>query len=611
MLLFHAGLGAFRHGYVGVSVFFVISGYLFASMVVTRIERGEFDYFGYLHRRLSRLYPMLMVGILFAALVGYLLIIPRHLEDASRVLALSAVFLTNFYYVREFDYFDQVASGDPAIHFWSIAVEMQFYVFVPLILLAFRRRLGVALWALFVLSIVSGFILDRHAPAENYYVTSSRVWEFLAGALAARYVLKGLRSQIAVMIGALLICLSLVDYGSPIASLNIYIAVLGTVLLLLGPHHWMRVPMGSVVILLGASTYAVYILHQPLFVGFGLVLNDWTDKLLLPAIAIVFLSGIAAHLFIERPLYFNRGPLSRKSRKRWLIGSACAVCAVGFGILGDATDGFAYRTSVLSDTSFAEVDQRLARNYGLSANCNDLTMLPSCSTGANPTVALWGDSFAMHLANWLVASPTDIDFVQITRSACAPVVGVAQVIDGRDVQACMNANLANANWLMHNPDIETIILASPFDLIISDIQTAEAFFASGSSEQIVRQAISDTVAMLRDAGKRVVLVGPTPSNGRDLGACLGQSLLSGRASERCNVLVDAIEGKVSAIYDALSQLEGVPVIELPTILCSPEECLASLGEKILYNDDSHLSVEGSTALGDFFDLAGTAVSVAR
>lgn len=238
VILFHAGLGVFSGGYVGVDVFFVISGYLITTIILGQIVEGRFSLLDFYNRRSRRIMPALFLVMGCTIPAAFLLMLPSQFQDFAQSVAAVGIFSSNILFWLESGYFAAAAELKPLLHTWSLAVEEQYYVLFPLLLLGLWR-LGartalMILGAIFAASLIASQILATRAPGANFYLLPSRAWELLAGSLCAIWIMRRGRSGNALLstLGLALIVASIFIYDSntPFPSLYALAPVGGTAL---------------------------------------------------------------------------------------------------------------------------------------------------------------------------------------------------------------------------------------------------------------------------------------------------------------------------------------------------------------------------------------------
>lgn len=194
VILFHAGLGLFSGGFVGVDIFFVISGYLITTIILERLNGPGFSLLDFYARRARRILPALLLIMVVTTPFAWAWMMPSEFKDYAQSLAAVSLFSSNFLFWLESGYFAAAAEAKPMLHTWSLAVEEQYYLFFPLLLMLFWRRTArgtvMLLCAILVLSLVTSEILWRQAPEANFYLLPSRAWELMVGSLCAVSVLR-------------------------------------------------------------------------------------------------------------------------------------------------------------------------------------------------------------------------------------------------------------------------------------------------------------------------------------------------------------------------------------------------------------------------------------
>ena len=189
VILFHAGFETFSGGFVGVDVFFVISGYLITTIIIAELEQGKFSIINFYERRARRILPALFLVMLVCIPLAWFWLLPRDMQDFSQSLVAVTVFASNILFWRESGYFDTAAELKPLLHTWSLAVEEQYYVIFPLFLMSFwrlgKRWIMILLVAVFVVSLALAQWASLAKPSAAFFLLPARGWELLVGAFAA------------------------------------------------------------------------------------------------------------------------------------------------------------------------------------------------------------------------------------------------------------------------------------------------------------------------------------------------------------------------------------------------------------------------------------------
>lgn len=492
VIFFHAGFKTFQGGFAGVDIFFVISGYLITTTTLTDIQRHHFSLLAFYERRARRILPALFFVMLACCSLAWFWLQPADMQEFARSLIAIPYFVSNILYWSEAGYWETASELKPLLHTWTIAVEAQFYITFPLLLILIWR--SHQRWSLhFVIAIgVLSFIIAQWGaytfPTANFYLLPSRLWEFALGAVVGIVLLDRkapkhspfsyqnangiLARELSGSIGLCLIIFSLLQlHGNlPFPSIFALLPTVGTGLILsFASANTLvgRLLSHPMLVKLGAVSYSAYLWHHPLFAfAHHRSLNGLTAKLVWGLIFLSFLLAYFTYQYVEKP-FRNRIAVSQKTFFLfWLIGS---LLFVEIGILGHLTSGFSDRTSnrhfdssllipVVPGTVVAQIQDnsidrllhenailqirldaadsqfshqpRHASGFGLGPICDGAaTSAPECRTHENPDILLWGDSFAMQLAPGILASHPEARLVQMTKSVCGPFFDLAPVAE--------------------------------------------------------------------------------------------------------------------------------------------------------------------------------------
>jgi peptidoglycan/LPS O-acetylase OafA/YrhL len=352
VILFHAGFTLFSGGFVGVDVFFVISGFLITSIIVEELKTGRFSVLRFYERRARRILPALFTVMAACVPFAYRLLSPDDLKDFAQSLAAICLFASNVLFWGESGYFDTQAELKPLLHTWSLAVEEQFYVVFPLLLLAaWRLGRGVLLSLIGAIAVVSLFIsIDevRNFPSAAFYLLPSRAWQLLVGALASfvadRWPSAALRQPAVRLAGEavgwggvvmIVLALFLFDERTPFPGLNAALPTIGTALVLLCASD--RTSVGRMLawrplVGLGLISYSAYLWHQPLFAFTKhALLADLPADLAIVLCAVTIVLACLSWRYVEQP-FRDRGLISRGAV--FALSAAGMAAFVGLGFIG-------------------------------------------------------------------------------------------------------------------------------------------------------------------------------------------------------------------------------------------------------------------------------------
>ncbi len=598
VLFYHAGFRTIGGGFVGVDVFFVISGYLITRLIRDEVEAtGRFSFLDFYVRRVRRLFPALVATILGSALLAALLFSPQQLMRFA-ASAVAAVFsLSNVLFWLEADYFDAIASTKPLLHTWSLAVEEQFYFLWPVTLTVLlarwpRRGTPVALGLLCLASLVLAEIWIGIDRAGAFFLLPTRVVELGIGAALVwlapvaprgRLALEGLCLAGFVLIGCA--CLAFTEQ-TPFPGLAALVPCLGAALVILGaaaPVTALPLRLAPVV-WTGRISYSLYLVHWPVVVFYEAFLFD--DLGLADRWAVVGLSfALAAlqHRFVEERFRHVRpeglpGPV--------FLGRA-ALAASALAAAGGATlisGGWPGRIPA-DRLVMTNREQRLEveRRYCAASDPRfvELGDIFTCQVwrGEDRDIVLWGDSHAMHLVPGFARAFPDHNLLVAFQPACAPQRGFGEYRAERGREDCARRNHAVLEALDDLP---------PTDVVISGAKRGDPAVIAG--------ATGEMVAALEAQGHRVVVLGDVirPDRARDLADCANvpEWLVSdARRAARCVGDPETVGRELD--YNAVMAEKAPRFVQINDLQCPEGACAFFADGRILFRDDHHLTIEGS------------------
>ena len=440
VVLYHAGLPGFSGGFVGVDIFFVISGYLISGIIWRDLGRGHFSLADFYARRIRRIFPALCAVLATSAIAAWFLLIPADLIALGKSLNATALFYSNFQLLKEVGYFDAPAMDKPLLHTWSLSVEEQFYAVWPLLLLATARLLPArrVLPLLLVLAATSLILaqlkLGQH-PKDAFYVSYYRMWELMTGAalaIASPFILPRRAAALIATAGLAAIAYAVLFYNSamPFPGLTALAPCLGAALIIAAGGS--RNPVSSALGLgpfrfVGLISYSLYLIHWPLLSFAHLYLNDVLalPQRLFLVLASVFLAFMSWRL-IETP-FRVAPPLHANTFFRGAV-AAGVLCVAGVAFVNTA--GFPSR---VSDKVLA-AEALPAKSYAeVAAYCHPVAVEglrggAACVLGDPKRkaydIVLWGDSHAHHFAPAIasLAKANNASGILFTFSSCGPLL---------------------------------------------------------------------------------------------------------------------------------------------------------------------------------------------
>lgn len=402
VILFHAGFETFSGGFVGVDIFFVISGYLITSIIVGELASGNFSFASFYERRARRILPALSVVILASIPAAWLWMLPDEFIEFGRSMLSIAVFASNFYFRTATDYFGAAAEEKPLLHTWSLAVEEQYYFVFPLLLWALwrwgRARIGILLATLAAVSLAFAEWQVRLNPDQIFFDTRGRIWELLGGALVALYHSSSARRahhaithHIGAALGLGLIVYAIVGFDESTESpgLPIALPVLGAMLVILfsTPATIAGKILGSKPFVgIGLISYSAYLWHQPLLAFTRLRTPDDPSSLALGLSSILALAlAYPTWRFVEQP-FRNRARIGRRPIAIFALTASVTMAALGALVVHK--EGFDYRFE--GDTTTVQVLDNLHAERG------EITRSGECQYNRKTAI----NSFELFVKSW-------------------------------------------------------------------------------------------------------------------------------------------------------------------------------------------------------------------
>ena len=632
IVIFHAFPAVLPGGFVGVDVFFVISGFLITGIIARQRDAGGFSWRGFYLRRARRIVPAYVVVALATAGLAAWIELPRQLAPTGGALTASGLFLANILFSLKFDYFAPAAQQNPLLHLWSLGVEEQFYLVWPLLIAGLSlpglRRirpwlaavlLAASLWA------AQTLVAHDHAPWA-FFGLPARAWEFLAGGVVSLGLVRApwnaRSANLAAALGLLLILGSLVLLNStaPFPGLTAVPACLGTALVLWsgqglkpGVAVLLRTP---VAVGLGRVSYSFYLWHWPLLVlaaGFAPQPLDLKARAGLLVLALVL--AVITWALVEQP--FRRGPMDRPGR-RLALALSPLLLVIGVGALLLISHGLPGRLSPAARDAAALEDTDINPLRHVCFGHAGPIAPNGCRIGAAPTatdydVLVWGDSHAdavtPGVAAW--AQKRGWSVREAAQGGCPPLVGLRiRVLNGPELD-CRSASAQALSEIAANPKLKLIVLAARWPLYRDEPPFYDANSPRVAVEGIatpgVRPTLSQSLRATLDAiaasgtHARVLIIGPVPELTFSPPECLAEALQMRWDKTACwsapaELPLARARPAEAEIRAAVAARPAVLAVYPSGRLCSAQTCLSALGGRPIYFDDDHLSASGARSL---------------
>lgn len=600
---FHAFPGRVPGGFIGVDVFFVISGYLIASLLLRDLRQGTFGIGRFYARRVRRIFPALSLVLITSLLVGRATLAPTEFAQLGQHAAASAAFVVNLVLWAQSGYFATGLESRPLLHLWSLGVEEQFYLAWP-VALAFLFRRTAPSWlpvlAIAAASLALNLYLVCGSPEAAFYSPLTRLWELLVGGLLAyhreapapapRGTLRGAASGLG--LGLVVLAAVVFDGSQSFPGWRAIVPVAGTALLIeAGPGAWLNRALLAhpLPVFVGLISYPLYLWHWPALALSPLLDVAWSENQeRMLKLLVLAGSGVAAYLtyrFVERPVRFAK------------VGSTAALClamAVPL-VAGALVAAVGYRAQLPDNPRRREIAEWMAyqqeqrpelfrdRHCSLGEDQDATQFASECFASAETrpgeSTLLWGDSHAAHLAPGIRSHGVPSGFAQLSATSCPPILGYA----ARRRPHCADINRWVLEWVKrHRP--RTILLA-----------------ASWPSYDGYQELAGTVVELEALHGPRVVVVGPVPSFRERVSDVLARESSDTALPERLPSSRLARLRRADSELREIATRAGADYVSPLSLLCNDRDCLVAPGGTtagILLFDQSHLTAAGSSYVAE-------------
>lgn len=598
VVLFHANPGLLPGGFLGVDIFFVISGFLITALLIEDLQDGQYSLARFYERRARRILPALLAMVGVTLLLAWALMVPHNFGPTAHSAAAAAAFVSNVFFWQTTDYFDIEALGQPLLHTWSLAVEEQFYILFPVLLALFWRRVRLR-WVvagLIVLTLASLALAAWGAvvhPKINYYFTFSRMWELFLGCLGAFLARFGtMRANgvlAAVGVVAVLGSMAMFRPATLHPGLLTLIPTVGALLVLVWGDHTGgvgRVLGWGPLVAIGKISYSLYLWHYPVF-SFAAAqgpVSASAGNILAQVVLVVALS-VLSWRFVERPFRHRRGGRG-PARALWIAAGAVGVTiALGQGLAAYPDLALRYQMQSQEGRAMLEFPQtyraikKSLQNPSLCffRDAASLRGAASCIPPARPNLVIWGDSHAEALAEGFAAIFPATGF--LGGPGCSPLI---------DAGSTLTADCAN-----QNRHIVAALQGNPPDILV-----LHAYWRNASDAiNLVPQTIA---ALRRDLPKtRIVVLGGVPNWFPTLPEQILAAGVLGRFDAEVTAQLDGVseaDGMLARVLGDQIAAGDVILLHLTDLVCRGQACRAYAGTTPFAYDYGHMTHEGATLL---------------
>ena len=624
VVLFHAGVWPFRSGYVGVDVFFVISGFLIGGIIYRGSAKGSFSLVSFYARRARRILPMLFLIVFVSLVAGLALLTSAELKRLAESAASAMAGVSNFYFWQTSTYFSQDARLDPLLMTWTLGVEEQFYLTLPIILLftrRFRPRTQLLVLAALALgSLVLSVTASARAPTASFYLLPTRFWELGAGVLLAIWQSQGgqrptrLVGNVLSLAGAVAIGLAIVAFDETTAypGAAALLPVLGATVLIASEGSWInsKVLASPPLVAVGLISYSWYLWHW-LLMAFARFCSVQPPPVLVlsGAALLALLLAAASWRFVEQP--FRRSSLSGGTTILAYALASASLIVVSVGL--KLADGLPQRLSPAVsriEAAATATHKNPCMTYG-----RILKVSPACvsTDRRKPVVAIIGDSHAGALAIGLqeVAGQNGWGVDVFAKPSCRPLLGTTVRRHDQPNLAIDCARFVDAvlKHVANDPSVVSVMLVGLWIGPLVNSPDEERYYdlndpdSQVSGTELFAMGLFRAVNQLMASGKRVFLVEDVPHWPFDtmrratietipLRAAIEHLIEGGRIPSSVaarNADNDAAEDLVSEV----ATLTGARLLDVPAAICPGGSCRYKDGDVIFYADQSHLTKEGA------------------
>jgi peptidoglycan/LPS O-acetylase OafA/YrhL len=600
-------------GYVGVDVFFVISGFLITGIILQKLQNGTFTFADFYARRVRRIFPALSLVLAASLVTGWFVLEPAAYEDLGANTAAGAGFVSNLLLWKQTSYFGPAAAHKPLLHLWSLGIEEQYYALWPLLLATLwklRNRL-VPIAAIALASFVANVVLSTTRPTAAFYSPATRMWELALGSMIA-YVGLTRGDALAIVAGRaipvdearrrvferrlrvsaawagivlIIVAVAFLPEDATFPGYWVLLPTVGTALLICaGPDAWINRTLLSnpLVILIGLISYPLYLWHWPVLTLMHINYPDATRLAKVGAMLGVFVVAWLTYRFVETPIRRNRGVrvvagLSLSQALLFVSGLAL----VGLGGIPNRFDAAHQKLFAIGQDeahySAMYPDKGtcfLLWEQGENEFSQDCFGRPPSSIPSNRTL-LWGDSFAAHLIPGIEATiGKNVSFTKLTAAACSPSVAFV----GLRQAHCRAINGFVLNWIRQNKP-RVVLLAAQWD------------YYSGYAD------VEPTIRELKSLGiEQVVLVGSSAEYERPVPKLLAEALDKGAIPRRLQSPRLPSLLAIDSVLRAVAARAGAEFVSPLAAQCTRDGCLVTLDgspESVTIWDSGHLTLVGS------------------
>ncbi len=646
IVIYHAFPKFIRGGFIGVDIFFVISGFLISTIIMGSLERNSFSFIEFYSRRIKRIFPALLLVLIASFVFGWFALLADEYKQLGKHIAGGAGFISNFLFWSESGYFDNAGETKPLLHLWSLGIEEQFYIVWPLLLwLAWKKRFNLLVITIAVAVISFALNISKvHSDAvAAFYSPQTRFWELLVGSILAYMtlhrpsLLPKFKHKLDMWLGQIISVQAPETNGKTLCDVQ---SLIGAVLILTGllvitkemhfPGYWAILPTVGALLIISAGVHAwfnrvvlsnrvlvwfglisfpLYLWHWPLL-SFARIMESETPSRQIRIVAVLISIALAwlTYRLIEKPIRFGN-----QSKAKTIIMFLLMI-AVGFvGYNSFRRDGLAFRHKSLIQNNLAFDWGNNYSNLDCQQAYPDM-LVEHCARAKpmEPTIILLGDSHSNHLYPGiakLTANSSD-NVLNLAHGGCLPFFNIASRPRGME-DVCADKENRALKFAEEHESIRTVIMSFRGPLYLTgkgygevEANTDRVLTLTNRPKisdnyQIFEIAMRATIKRLLSKNKKIIFVLDNPELGFDPKSCLDSRplRLTNSVKSPCGISRQYFDDRNreyrKLVFSVLKDFPTVDIFDAAAELCDEKLCWAMRDGKMLYRDDDHLSVQGS------------------
>lgn len=599
VLLFHASPKKYPSGYIGVDIFFIISGYLITSILLKDLQLNRYSIKEFYIKRVRRIFPSLILVMLSILIFGWFALTSSEFQNIGKHVASGALFVSNFNLWLEAGYFDTASEYKPLLHLWSLGIEEQFYIFWPLLLSLFftnKRSVLTLITAIIFCSFGLNILFIQQYPSATFYLPHTRTWELLLGSLLSYIEIKGHNTHrhgpLKALAGCILLTIAvlLINDKSIFPGWWAILPSIGTLLIIsAGPNNFINRNIfgNKVLVYIGLLSYPLYLWHWPIFSYIRIIESGESTKFIKnAAIVLSFVLAALTYHILEKQIKRKVTKVNEKSFVLSMVGLMMALLILGLGIsITPTIKTFSSFYQLTPEQTFfpGELKNKFCKKY-FAGFSGEFCML---SKDKKPEIALIGDSHAHSLYPGIAEQFQASSVLLLGETACAPLLNTTS-FPARGKNRCLKEFDETFKIISNTPSIKVVIIhfrASTY---------AEPGALDGPNN--LNQAFSNTIAHLKSLQKEIIFIHQIPEIDFNPKSCADLRMIRlHQKNTKCSISKMTVE-KNQQDYRSQLSLNGIKTLDPLTVMCAGSDCFAKVDDQPLYRDKHHLNEAGSLFL---------------